>query len=568
MWSSMADTYSDNIKHQMILPEKTQQNPSKFYSHFLYKALIVVVFFVILPLFPSQAPEFINQSVLTRSWELLHLIFVGIAVSYGIFSRRNDETEKENNSSKFDYASYVSRFLEVSPVFDDEVESSSGNGIDENKVQTWSSQYRRNEPVVVVAQEHSVLDEQRTTGEKPLLLPVRSLKLRMPDPGVFKSEFSGTTSGSISRSNSRPTSKRFSGNSNKSRNGELVGLDHQKLEEKLMDNVVLSSPVPWQSRSGRMETKEEVDSPTLFDLPPSMAESEFDRFQSRTTSIQMTESSRSSSNTSSLKPSLSPSLTSPRKLSPSPSFSAESQAKIAEDLVRKRGFYKSSPPPAPPPPPPPLQPLVFQSFSKRPNPRPVSDGVSLEKDSCRVNSGVEMKARRQADGLAMGKSVRKIRARGAGDFVEDAMNGDSEKSPAMEKSGRKRGSNQTSFRTEKLRHESNPLMSKQAFMEFSVEEEQASVDKVTMVSDEDTESEEDDDTGGGSFIQGEGIPSNGGVSLKNVEAASSSVSDGGRDVDRKADEFIAKFREQIRLQRINSLKRSSGQIKRNPARKG
>ncbi|KAF5460146.1 hypothetical protein F2P56_020035, partial [Juglans regia] len=565
MCSSMADTCSDNIKHQMILPEKTQQNPSKFYSHFLYKALLVIVFFVILPLFPSQAPEFINQSVLTRSWELLHLIFVGIAVSYGLFSRRNDETEKENNSSKFDYASYVSRFLEVSPGFDDEVESSSG--IDENKVQTWSSQYHRNEPVVIIAQEHSVLDEQRTTSEKPLLLPVRSLKLRTPDPGVAKSEFSGTTSGSISRSNSRPTSKRFSGNSNKSRNGELGGLDHLKLEEKLTDNVVLSSPVPWQSRSGRMEMKEEVDSPTLFNLPPSMEESEFDRFQSRTTSIQMTEPSRSSSNTCSLKPSHSPSLTSPRKLSPSPSLSAESQAKIAEDLVRKWGLYKSSPPPAPPLPPPPLQPVVFQSFSKRPNPRPVSDGVSLEKDSSRVNYGVEMKARRQADGLANGKSVRKIRTRGAEDFEEDAMNGDSEKSPTVEKSGRNmRGSNQTSFRTEKLRHESNPLMSKQAFMEFSVEEEQAFGDTVTMVSDEDTESEEDDDTGGGSFIQGEGIPSNGGVSLNNVEAASSSVSDGGRDVDRKADEFIAKFREQIRLQRINSLKRSSGQIKRNSAR--
>ncbi|XP_040990566.1 uncharacterized protein LOC121237759 isoform X2 [Juglans microcarpa x Juglans regia] len=391
----------------------------------------------------------------------------------------------------------------------------------------------------------------------------------MPDPGVVKSEFSDITSGSISRSNSRPTSKRFSGNSNKSRNGELGGLDHLKLEEKLMDNVVLSSPVPWQSRSGRMEMKEEVDSPTLFNLPPSMEESEFDRFQSRTTSIQMTEPSRSSSNTSSLKPSHSPSLTSPRKLSPSPSLSAESQAKIAEDLVRKWGLYKSSPPPAPPLPPPPLQPVVFQSFSKRPNPRPVSDVVSLEKDSSRVNYGVEMKARRQADGLAMGKSVRKIRTRGAEDFEEDAMNGDSEKSPTVEKSGRNmRGSNQTSFRTEKLRHESNPLMSKQAFMEFSVEEEQAFGDMVTMVSDEDTESEEDDDTGGGSFIQGEGILSNGGVSLNNVEAASSSVSDGGRDVDRKADEFIAKFREQIRLQRINSLKRSSGQIKRNSARKG
>ncbi|KAI3919087.1 hypothetical protein MKW98_016640 [Papaver atlanticum] len=30
------------------------------------------------------------------------------------------------------------------------------------------------------------------------------------------------------------------------------------------------------------------------------------------------------------------------------------------------------------------------------------------------------------------------------------------------------------------------------------------------------------------------------------------------EVDKKADEFIAKFREQIRLQRIDSIKRTSG----------
>ena len=38
------------------------------------------------------------------------------------------------------------------------------------------------------------------------------------------------------------------------------------------------------------------------------------------------------------------------------------------------------------------------------------------------------------------------------------------------------------------------------------------------------------------------------------------------DVDKKADEFIAKFREQIRLQRIESIKRSACKISANSSR--
>ena len=45
-------------------------------------------------------------------------------------------------------------------------------------------------------------------------------------------------------------------------------------------------------------------------------------------------------------------------------------------------------------------------------------------------------------------------------------------------------------------------------------------------------------------------------------ACSSGVDEEGPDVDKKADEFIAKFREQIRLQRIESIKRSTGQFSR------
>ncbi|KAK9927625.1 hypothetical protein M0R45_024801 [Rubus argutus] len=580
MCSSMAEqpeAESYTKPQKLVSSEQNHENPSKFYNHFLYKIALVVVFFVILPLFPSQAPEFINQSVITRSWELLHLLLVGIAVSYGLFSRLNEKIEKENNNTKFDNAhSYVSRILQVSSVFDDEAEISSGP--DENKVQSWSSQYFRNEPVVVVAQEHSVLDEQRDSSlilsEKPLLLPVRSLKQRVPDQDNIESvnESSSNSGGSLSRSNSRSGSRRFSSQSNKTRGGEFGGLDQQELEEKLKESVVLPSPIPWRSRSGRLEVKEELVASTP------MEESEFNRLDPRGgLRPQSSRSSRSSSVSSSPKLSPSPSLSSPKKLSPAASLSSESQTKGVEDLGRKRSFHKASIPPPPPPPP-----MFYKASSMRPS----NDEVSYEKDlrrsftseannlnrsngefmMGRVNSGVETKHRlSHVDGISMGKSVRTTRA-GEQGYVDGKL-GQSRKevgSNLVEKATRKRvGFDESSFWTEKLSHESSTPNSS-AFEEFSEGDEKEDIfDKVVMESDEETESEDDN-------IEGGSVPKDIGESPKPsprpYEPVSGSASDGGPDVDKKADEFIAKFREQIRLQRIDSIKKSSAQISRNLSR--
>ncbi|KAE8678019.1 Homeobox-leucine zipper protein 4 / HD-ZIP protein [Hibiscus syriacus] len=348
----MADTDSHTKEQQLI----KEQNPAH-------------------PIVPSQAPEFINQTLLNRSWELLRLLFVGIAVSYGLFSRRNDETDKEiinNNNCKLDnLQSLMSRFLQVSAVFDDEAENISGS--DECKVHTWSSQYYRIEPPVLVAKKQG--------EEKPLLLPVRSLKSR-----VLEGNNGEQMSGSLRRSNSSLSSKRENG---------------KTLAEKLNDsNVVLPSPIPWLSRSGRMEVKEDTES-----------------FRPQTTRLSRSKSSSFS----------------PKKLSPSSTSSlTEIQAKTSEDLVRKKTIYKSPPPPPPPPPPTPLV--------SKPSP----------------------------------------------------LNGSFKPKP------------------------------KQRFMVVE-----------TTAEDDDSNNEEDNGA------------------------------DGGSDVDKKADEFIAKVREQIRLQRIDSIKRSSGHVKRN-----
>ncbi|XP_061337066.1 uncharacterized protein LOC133284101 [Gastrolobium bilobum] len=451
-----------STKNQKITVEqKNQEHPSKFYNRFLYKAAIVVFFFVILPLFPSKAPEFIHQSIFTRNWELLHLIFVGIAISYGLFSRRNDETEKEN-SSKFDNAqSLVSRFLQVSSFFEDEAENPTA--FDEPKVQTWSNQHHRNEPVVVVAPEPQNSDfDDHGENEKPLLLPVRSLK------------------------------SRFSSNLNRARNEELEGSDSPRVEE----NVVLHSPIPWRSRSGRMEPKQEVDTLSQQPSKPSMEESR--ALKSQTS----------------------------RSISPSPAFSSESLVKNTEDLIRKKCSYKSCPPPPPPPPP-----VLFQkSMSMNPRYGSFNEQTSFVKELKRSFTSERNSMKWDSgDKVMMGKieSGIEVKPRGYADEEENEENfmGHASVLPAS--------------------------------MEFVDKEKESFFDKVIVESDDEDTETEDEDVGGGRISENDNKESS--------PIVESLKTDEGPDVDKKADEFIAKFREQIRLQRIESIKRST-RITRNSSR--
>ncbi|XP_031393956.1 serine/arginine repetitive matrix protein 1 isoform X1 [Punica granatum] len=518
---------------------------SKYSANFLYKASLALIFLVIIPLFPSQAPEFINQTVPNRSWELLHLVLVGIAVSYGLFSSRNqEETEKEANPppSKFDSAqSCVSRLLQVPSVFDDEPETQSGSGDEVGKLETWSSQYYPNDPVVVLAkeQEPSVIDQQRVNsvgsssriGERPLLLPVRSLKSRVLDDEKEPiDELRGVSSkSSLCRSSSDASSKRFSGSNhvtNRMKSSQKLRGSEDLAEDK--EAAVLPSPIPWRSRSGRMEVNEEVFNP----VSPFSSIEDFEYFRAKpeASKPQISASSRPNSGSKISFSSRKSSLTS------------ESQAKIAEDFVRKKSFQKSSPPPPPPPPP-----MAFKSSLMKPS---LSSGYHLNgvtsdkdfrrssstepKEATQVYSGIEKKPR-STPLPDVGKSVRTLRAqKSEGLEIYGAQDADE----TLPQNARRRIG----------------MVPKPSSLEFSEEEKDGFVEDVTSESDEESPlSENDEEAEVGT--------------LKNDEVGLiDSVGDGGRDVDKKADEFIAKFREQIRLQRIDSIKRSSAEISRSLSR--
>ncbi|KAH1118460.1 hypothetical protein GYH30_047286 [Glycine max] len=558
-------------KHQKLPLAQHQEDQNKFYYHFLYKATLVLIFFVILPLFPSQAPEFINQSLLTRNWELLHLLFVGVAISYGLFSRRNDETEKEhnNNNSKFDTAqTLVSRFLQVSSFFEDESESPVESD-NETKVQTWSSQHYRNEPVVVVAasprlKKHSSFDDQ--SGDKPLLLPIRSLKSRLSDEAedvdvqslnrsMNSKRFSSNSNrkaeveadADVQSLNRSTTFKRFSSNSN--RNGEVeadgVGVD--------VDVQSISRSTISQRFSSNSNRKAEVEADDVdVDVQSLNRSTSSKRFSCNSNRNTEVESSRVEnknkesvvlpspipwrSRSGRLEPKqeefddafnmmLSPSKEESRpvksqpsrassrasSVSPSPSFSSESLAKNSEDSVRKKAFYKSCPPPPPPPPP--------MMFHKSVSMKPRYGGSFNEEPSFNKELKRSFKSERN---MPVGKKI------------------DEENKPMQ----------RTSFRSDKIMgHASVPLVSqpaeKESFLVESNDDE-----------DEDTETEDEDVGGGRIIVQNQSNDSGKGPQVIGGES-SKTDGDEGPDVDKKADEFIAKFREQIRLQRIECIKRST-----------
>ncbi|KAG8374684.1 hypothetical protein BUALT_Bualt10G0021500 [Buddleja alternifolia] len=470
----MADAASHATKPQTLPPPQIHANPTKF---FLYKAALVTLFLVLLPLFPSLAPEFINQTLHARSWEFLQLIFVGIAVSYGLFSKKNDETEKDHNISKPDNAqSYVSKLLQVSSVFEDESENQAL--IDENKVQTWTSQYYREEPpVVAVAKEREtttpVVKEDHFVAAKPLLLPVRSLKHRLPEEISQKPDL--IIDDKIGRSNS----KRFSVDSRRPKVGEFGGVNSEK------ENVVLRSPIPWRSRSGRIEFNENGDG--------NKDNSSID---------DRAELNRSS------KP----------NLSPTTSFSSESQAKSSENVVRRKNLSSTPAPPPPPPPPPPPLPFLRKSNS------------SVAKSSNGASSDKPLR-----------RSFRSVPA-------EELSESEIEEPPRtrMNLQNNKWSQARKSVGTFKStdNYETN-VVDKKAVIESS---------------DDESEEEEEEDDYFEDIISSD-INGKSDVTIDNTNDNNNNgeVVGGGPDVDKKADEFIAKFREQIRLQRIESIRRSTAQ---------
>ncbi|CAN6478005.1 unnamed protein product [Victoria cruziana] len=546
------------------LPGDTQQNQSKF-SGFSLKGAFVVIAIVVLPFYPSQAPEFISHTILNRGWEFLRLGIIGLALSYGLLSRRRAETGKEIRAQNDSTQSYVSKILQVSPVFDNENDAAPYNC--SSKVQTWNSLHSPSETVV--------MEEDGSQLYRPLSLPVRSLKSGRPDAEASTSilkvrEVEG----------GRPVTASASNDSIRNGKREIGVSDLFNLDGNSKGNVVLPSPIPWGSRSGRLEMKEGVGLRPPGVLPPSVAESDFSASPSP-----IPWGSRPT-------PSSNPSPTS------SPSHSVSPTSRPAS--VQKAAF----------------------------NTAPASVSANIDGASAAANEvhthewnlHRNMRHSESFDGSLVGKSVRRVRkseslnlrSRESGDHADENRERRSRRSSeptkdenparrmrdgdcviADKRERRNRGTKnepeetpprktrETEFsvagKAEKKNRGADAMMGEkiqrksifepppppplEEFLKYQRIWKKEKIDELKEQTEESAEIDED-------YDEEEEVHEQEGkndtrIHTETVESKPAVETEiDANEVDRKADEFIAKFREQIRLQRIDSIKRASGQKKK------
>ncbi|XP_057808375.1 uncharacterized protein LOC131022847 [Salvia miltiorrhiza] len=292
-------------------PSITRKIPSKSDSNALCKTLIIVLLLLAIPLFPSQAPDFITQTVFTDFWEIIHLLFIGIAVSYGLLSRRTAQFVPDKSAD-----SSLSGISHLTSIFDDGYENvcyehdmlhnyvncgdrfvgndecvvpsgakirsfvpNAENEGDGNGNRAWRSCYSKGESLVVVS--NAKCFQGGSSDFKPLNLPIRSLRSRARDNDSDKQEF---------KKGNEFSSNKYEGKGNDDDDDASVvkirGVVPVNLDKKF-EEVAGRSKIPWRSRSGRMEDEEEeeeisgISKLPAHSRPHSAGEFEFERLKSR-----------------------------------------------------------------------------------------------------------------------------------------------------------------------------------------------------------------------------------------------------------------------------------------------
>ncbi|XP_050385313.1 uncharacterized protein LOC126801878 [Argentina anserina] len=573
----------------------TQTNPisqGTSYLQFLFKALFFVILVVVLPMFPSQPPEFVSDTIFDKFWELIHLLFIGIAVSYGLFSRRNVEMGVENYSNVENLESYMPRMFDgcenpcgsgekrvveswksqnfvgdnkSSVYFDAQCKPrllNYDNGIEnpygfknKNVAQAWNSQYFQGESMVFVAQPDYVVDEfvkpKSVFDDKPLGLPIRSLKskVRNQDKSDFVKESESSFGSNVAAS----------GRSDWNRNRNYGDLAPINLLEKFNQAMASPSPILQRSSSRKMERGKRVGSatrPSHF-RPLSVDEAQFESLKARSFRSTLSFSSDTASSKSS----------SPEK--EYSSLNSSTSEVLNSETVhlgkRKKSSRASSPSGLPLEPTPMNDKVSITGWHSRGHSIGAVYGEVLKKSSdnyLKKELSGSPSARDQCDS---GKKE------GMGSFNSEKKPASLSKSSSRGKSVRTiRGSRLTThdkvennlkmfdsdeaMRKEKMQNggvNKQCNMPKPASPKYQKEQMQDFFDYVDVRSEEESESESE----------------NFEVSLEErVEAAAAAafcnsvnvVAGADSEVDKKAGEFIAKFRQQIRLQKVASIDRSRG----------
>lgn len=216
-----------------------QENNTGKIPSIVLKGVFFAIVVALLPLIQKQSPQlmhYANHPSITRSWDLFHLLFVGLAVSYGLIARRAGavaEKEEKDDLGVQGTQDYVQNMFDIGSVFDD-YDSGVQEVSTKNKAEAYSSRWSSEGPLHVIAD--------NGVTEKPLLLPIRSLKHSLSNPQAV--DFMAAAAQGDSEL----------WNSEVRRNGEFFSVDSGNFEAELSnisnydEPAVLPSPIPWSSR--------------------------------------------------------------------------------------------------------------------------------------------------------------------------------------------------------------------------------------------------------------------------------------------------------------------------------
>nr|XP_043616344.1 uncharacterized protein LOC122588295 [Erigeron canadensis] len=284
---SFTKTPFQDLNQTSSLPTKPPKSKLLFIHYFISKSLITILVILVFLYFPSQVPDYFkNTTIVTKIWDLIYLLVIGIAVCYGLFSRKIDTSDHSCDDDDNVKETYLSEISHISSIFENGVQGFNefgekdlfeefkglgsrfngfGNGkpklVKENKGLFLPVRNLGTNSVGKPLGKDSSNDEidveklgkPDTIGEsKPLCLPVKNLGSKSLDSASGKSGV-----------------KDWFSDWDDTKNGKFRGLVPIKLEEKFKENDSDSdsndnsdsaprTPLNWRSKSMRLEKRVDV----------------------------------------------------------------------------------------------------------------------------------------------------------------------------------------------------------------------------------------------------------------------------------------------------------------------
>ncbi|KAM0011339.1 hypothetical protein Hdeb2414_s0008g00295561 [Helianthus debilis subsp. tardiflorus] len=118
----MADSPSPTKTHIPSSPSAATKPPkskSLFTNYYFSKSIMIILVLLVFFYFPSQVPEMFKETTLIpKLWDLIYLLVIGIAVSYGLFSRKIDSVHPSDDNIG-ENQTYLSGISHISSIFED-----------------------------------------------------------------------------------------------------------------------------------------------------------------------------------------------------------------------------------------------------------------------------------------------------------------------------------------------------------------------------------------------------------------------------------------------------------------